>query len=99
VTSSDVANENFRFAPPTLFVGKLSEALSSERRATAVKPVNMLRPKRGRPKKKAHDGRASIRSIPAFHDDPIEDFEELREGRAGKQGRVGPSLFGALDTE
>lgn len=88
------AKENFVFAPPKLFVGKLSESVPSDRPVVAVNPVTLTKPKRGRPKKKALDGRASIKSIPVYHDDPIEDYDEL-----GAQGRVVPSLFKALDTE
>lgn len=88
------AKENFVFAPPKLFVGKLSESVPSDRPVVAVNPVTLTKPKRGGPKKKALDGRANIKSIPVYHDDPIEDYDEL-----GAQGRVVPSLFKALDTE
>lgn len=90
--------ESFRFAPPKLFVGKLSESVPPARGVTAVKPVTMTKPKRGRPKKKACDGRANIKSIPVYHDDPIEDFDGL-EARERAHPRDEPSLFRALDTE
>jgi hypothetical protein len=86
--------ENFIFAPPKLFVGRLSESVASDRPVVALKPVTLTKPKRGRPKRKARDGRASIKSIPMYHDDPIEDFEELEA-----QAWVEPSLFGALTME
>jgi hypothetical protein len=90
------AKERFRFVPPKLFVGKLSETVPEDRPVMAVKPVTLTKPRRGRPKKKARDGRANIRSIPIFHDDPIEDFDGFG---AQAQAPVVPSLFGALDTE
>lgn len=94
VADNPTPKESFRFARPKLFVGKLSESVSTARPNAAVKPVTMEKPKRGRPKKKARDGRANIKSIPVYHDDPIEEFDE-----AEAQARVEPSLFGALDTE
>ncbi|KAH8911023.1 hypothetical protein BR93DRAFT_934570 [Coniochaeta sp. PMI_546] len=86
-----IAKEDFIFAPPKLFVGKLSESMPSDRPVTAVKPVTLTKNKRGRPKRKALDGRTNIKSIPMYHGDPIEDFDEL-----GAQARVEPSLFGSL---
>jgi hypothetical protein len=94
VVDNVTSRENSRFAPPKLFVGKLSESLSTDCPVTAVKPVTMTKPKRGRPKKKAQDGRANIKSIPVYDDDPIEEFDELTA-----PPRLEPSLFGALDTE
>lgn len=89
-----IAKDDFIFAPPKLFVGKLSESMPSDRPVTAVKPVTLTKNKRGRPKRKALDGRTNIKSIPMYHGDPIEDFDEL-----GAQARVEPSLFGSLDVE
>ncbi|OIW28509.1 hypothetical protein CONLIGDRAFT_644689 [Coniochaeta ligniaria NRRL 30616] len=94
VAENAPTKENFIFAPPKLFVGKLSESVASDRPIVAVKPVTQTKPKRGRPKRKARDGRANIKSIPVYHDDPIEEFDELEA-----QARVEKSLFGALDME
>lgn len=94
VNDTGAASHSFRFAPPKLFVGKLSDLVSSARPTAAAKPVKMMKPKRGRPTKKARDGRASIKSIPKYDGDPIEEFDEHL-----KEARVEPSLFGALDTQ
>ncbi|KAB5535120.1 hypothetical protein GE09DRAFT_1227117 [Coniochaeta sp. 2T2.1] len=94
------AKEAFRFARPKLFVGKLSESVRAERPIVPVKPIAMTKRKRGRSKKKAHDGRANIRSIPVYRDDPIEDFQDSSPPkRTRMRARAEPSLFGALDTE
>ncbi|KAK4180589.1 hypothetical protein QBC36DRAFT_23522 [Triangularia setosa] len=65
--------EQARFAPPKLFVGSRSK--TQERSNVPV--VLRTEPKRrGRPKKRAIDGRADIRGIPNYTSDPIEDFED-----------------------
>ncbi|RKU45652.1 hypothetical protein DL546_003714 [Coniochaeta pulveracea] len=88
--------ENFIFAPPKLFVGRLADATADRRRTTntAMMPLTMARGRRGRPRNKSRDGRLDIRSIPRYEDDPIEDFDELEV-----ETRMQPSLFGSLETE
>ncbi|KAI6082390.1 hypothetical protein F4821DRAFT_263995 [Hypoxylon rubiginosum] len=60
----------FRFAIPRTFVGKLVDP-----NAIPQKPPILPR-RRGRPKKKAADGRTDIRRLPDFDGDPIEEFDE-----------------------
>lgn len=96
---NNVTKETFMFAPPRLFVGKLSTSVPSERPITALKPVTLMKPRRGRPRKKTRDGRANIRGIPVIYDDPIEDFDEAEGSEVRDQGRSEPSLFGALETD
>lgn len=59
----------FRFAIPRTFVGKLVDP-------NAIPRKPPIPPRRGRPKKKAADGRTDIRRLPDFDGDPIEEFEE-----------------------
>ncbi|KAI0179585.1 hypothetical protein GGR52DRAFT_312679 [Hypoxylon sp. FL1284] len=68
------SESQFRFAMPRTFVGKLA---SSD--VTAQGPLLLSRggsKRRGRPRKKAADGRTDIRRLPDFDGDPIEDFED-----------------------
>ncbi|KAK3944098.1 hypothetical protein QBC46DRAFT_375338, partial [Diplogelasinospora grovesii] len=86
--------EHFRFAPPKLFVGKRSSQTSSRRPIEAIAPVSLTRPgrgstRRGRPKKRARDGRADIRALPNYNSDPIEDIQEEDDHPS--------SIFGALE--
>lgn len=99
--------ENFRFAPPRLFVGKKSAADDPShpkpRKSMASSTIPQImdsargpakRSRRGgRPR--ARDGRTDIRDLPDYRgSDDIEEFEEdLRSTRAQKS-----SLFGALNT-
>ncbi|KAK4226529.1 hypothetical protein QBC38DRAFT_228014 [Podospora fimiseda] len=65
--------DQFRFAPPKLFVGNRSNTQSQHR------PTPNIGGKRGRgrwAKQRATDGRADIRALPNYTSDPIEDFEE-----------------------
>lgn len=87
--------KSFRFARPKLFVGKLSKPPEPDR-PRAISPVTMSKKKRSRPKKRIHDGRANIKSIPVYNGDPIEEFDEAD---FGIQTRAEQSLFGALETE
>ncbi|KAI1778684.1 hypothetical protein F4818DRAFT_307106 [Hypoxylon cercidicola] len=64
----------FRFAVPKTFVGKLVDP-----NITAQGPPLLSHgggKRRGRPKKKAADGRTDIRRLPDFDGDPIEEFED-----------------------
>lgn len=66
-------NNHFRFAPPKLFVGSLSN--SQPKRPAPARKVSLAQ-KRGRPKKRAGDGRADIRALPNYSSDPIEEIED-----------------------
>jgi hypothetical protein len=79
----------FRFAPPKLFVGSRSIPNQVTRRTGAAVPLSFERKRKGRSKKRAPDGRADIRALPNYTDDPI---EEIEDGDASQ-----PSLFGALE--
>ncbi|KAA8630414.1 hypothetical protein SMACR_06608 [Sordaria macrospora] len=81
--------EQFRFAPPKPFVGKHSVPSRNDRPSAAIAPVPLKR-KRGRPRKRARDGRADIRALPNYNGDPIEEIEEDDDASP-------PSLFGSLD--
>ncbi|KAI1390070.1 uncharacterized protein F4822DRAFT_428416 [Hypoxylon trugodes] len=75
--SASVADSEsrFRFVQPRTFVGKLADSGPS----STQMPPPMLghgKRKRGRPKKRAADGRADIRRLPGFDGDPIEEFED-----------------------
>ncbi|EAQ85876.1 predicted protein [Chaetomium globosum CBS 148.51] len=95
VAPSEISNmsELFRFSQPKLFVGSRSNLPHIA--GHGVGPINPTKRRRGRPKKRANDGRADIRALPNYSSDPIEDFEE--EGRVRKDGRVPESLFPALE--
>ncbi len=79
---------SFRFAAPKLFVGKLAHSASMSRRASPVKVSS-----RGR-KKQSQAGRTDIRTMPNYHDDPIEEFDEVNS----VQG-LPLSLFRGLETD
>ncbi|KAH6641620.1 hypothetical protein F5144DRAFT_590846 [Chaetomium tenue] len=95
VAPSEISNmaEQFRFSQPKLFVGSRSNLPHIA--GHGVGPINPTKRRRGRPKKRANDGRADIRALPNYSSDPIEDFEEER--RVRKEGRVPESLFHALE--
>ncbi|KAK1760523.1 hypothetical protein QBC47DRAFT_456258 [Echria macrotheca] len=73
----------FKFARPKPFVGRMPTQ-------PQVNPVRLTRNK-GRPKKRALDGRADIRALPNYNEDPIEEVEEDVEPNAPK------GLFGPLE--
>ncbi|KAK0652296.1 hypothetical protein B0T16DRAFT_443568 [Cercophora newfieldiana] len=79
----------FRFAPPKLFVGNRSTPNNVIRPTGAAVPLSFARKRRGRPKKRAHDGRADIRALPNYAGDPIEEIED--------DDVTQPSLFGTLE--
>ncbi|KAK3402942.1 hypothetical protein B0T20DRAFT_428738 [Sordaria brevicollis] len=83
------SEEQFRFAPPRPFVGKHSIPARNDRPSPAIAPVTLKR-KRGRPRKRARDGRADIRALPNYSGDPIEEVED-------EEDAAPPSLFGSLD--
>ncbi|XXH04293.1 glutamate--ammonia ligase [Hypoxylon texense] len=73
-THVEESEPRFRFAMPRTFVGKLADS-----NPTAQGPPLLSHgggKKRGRPKKKATDGRTDIRRLPDFDGDPIEEFDE-----------------------
>ncbi|KAL2130059.1 hypothetical protein VTI74DRAFT_6935 [Chaetomium olivicolor] len=95
VQSSETApsGEQFRFVQPKLFVGSRSNLQQSTPVAEPRVGISLKRRRRGRPKKRANDGRANIRALPNYSSDPIEEFEE--EARVSE--RLPPLLFPALE--
>ncbi|KAK3685397.1 hypothetical protein B0T22DRAFT_216549 [Podospora appendiculata] len=83
--------EHFRFAPPKLFVGSRSSLTQTYRPIAASAPISLSRKRRGRPRKRALDGRADIRALPNYTSDPIEEVEDDVDQY--------PSMFGALEME
>ncbi|KAI2627324.1 hypothetical protein GGS26DRAFT_136543 [Hypomontagnella submonticulosa] len=74
-TSAAGAESRFRFAQPRTFIGKLVDSGVTAAQRPPL-PAPGPRKRRGRPKKKALDGRTDIRLLPDFHGDPIEEFED-----------------------
>ncbi|KAM7193807.1 hypothetical protein V8F33_007596 [Rhypophila sp. PSN 637] len=64
---------NFRFAPPKLFAGNRSSQL---RQPAPLQTVRLRKPRRGRQRARASDGRVNIRALPNYNSDPIEEFED-----------------------
>ncbi|KAJ4302272.1 hypothetical protein N0V88_002410 [Collariella sp. IMI 366227] len=95
-TETGSSSEHFRFAQPKLFVGNRSSLQQPLRVVEPSFGISLAKRRRGRPKKRANDGRADIRALPNYSSDPIEEFE--LEGKGGRgQERLPPSLFPALE--
>lgn len=88
VSDSGASAEQFRFVPPKLFVGSRSNMPHSRRHTDARVGISLTR-RRGRPRRRANDGRTDIRALPNYSSDPIEEVEE--------QKRVPKSIFPALE--
>ncbi|KAI2467385.1 hypothetical protein F4781DRAFT_423351 [Annulohypoxylon bovei var. microspora] len=76
-TGSTTMNESesrFRFAQPRTFIGKLADSSMTTTQGPPLLSQNRGK-RRGRPKRKAIDGRTDIRQLPDFDGDPIEEFE------------------------
>lgn len=84
-----VSGEQFRFAPPKLFVGSRSSLPDVKHRTGVAADPRLARRRRGRLRKRATDGRADIRALPNYSSDPIEESED--------DGRPPNSLFPALE--
>ncbi|KAI0880266.1 uncharacterized protein GGS22DRAFT_197674 [Annulohypoxylon maeteangense] len=74
-TTVTESESRFRFAQPRTFVGKLSDSNTTATQNSTLVSCHREK-KRGRPKKKAADGRTDIRQLPDFDGDPIEEFED-----------------------
>jgi hypothetical protein len=84
------SGEQFRFVPPKLFVGSRSNDGSQLKRGTEVGVgISLTKRRRGRPRKRANDGRADIRALPNYSSDPIEEVED--------EERPPTSIFPALE--
>jgi hypothetical protein len=69
--------EHFRFVQPKPFVGRHSNTSQPPNRVAGPGVgITLSRRKRGRPKKRANDGRTDIRALPNYNSDPIEEFED-----------------------
>ncbi|KAI1658116.1 hypothetical protein F4813DRAFT_388897 [Daldinia decipiens] len=73
-TSQVESEPRFRFAQPRTFVGKFANSNATTTEGSYV--LSHSKKRRGRPKKRAADGRANIRRLPDFDGDPIEEFED-----------------------
>ncbi|KAI8957862.1 hypothetical protein F5Y11DRAFT_338080 [Daldinia sp. FL1419] len=73
-TSLTVSEPRFRFAQPRAFIGKFAESTINV--ANGSHTLSHNRKRRGRPRKRAADGRADIRKLPDINGDPIEEFED-----------------------
>jgi len=82
--------DDFRFAPPKLFVGSRSNGLQP-RPPRPVETVSFAKRRGGRQRRRAGDGRADIRALPNYNDDPIEEIDDDDD--------VHDSRFGALELE
>ncbi|KAK4241428.1 hypothetical protein C8A03DRAFT_41144 [Achaetomium macrosporum] len=91
VASSETGTpgEHFRFVQPKPFVGSRSKASQPNRAPGPGIGITLSKRKRGRPKKRANDGRTDIRALPNYNSDPIEEFED--------EERPAKSLFPALE--
>ncbi|KAK4149715.1 hypothetical protein C8A00DRAFT_18641 [Chaetomidium leptoderma] len=94
-SETGITGEQFRFTQPKLFVGSRSNPSQPIRVVGPGVGITLAKKRRGRPKKRANDGRADIRALPNYSSDPIEEFEE--EKRTFKEGRVPKSRFPALE--
>lgn len=90
-------NDNFRFARPKPFLGKHRSHIDEQRQIALSAPQVRGKPQttRRRQKKRVGDGRTSIRQMPNFSSDPIEEVDEDIPAKRGQK----PSLFGSLDTQ
>ncbi|KXX74254.1 hypothetical protein MMYC01_209337 [Madurella mycetomatis] len=75
-TEQGALGDQFRFAPPKLFMGSRSNLPDTKRRMEANASTILARRRRGRPRKKASDSRADIRALPNHSGDPIDEFED-----------------------
>jgi hypothetical protein len=73
VSEASAQVDHFRFAPPKLFVGRRSDSRVAKKAGLGI---GLTKRQRGRPRKRAGDGRVDIRALPNYTSDPIEDFED-----------------------
>ncbi|KAJ4396578.1 hypothetical protein N0V93_000799 [Gnomoniopsis smithogilvyi] len=88
------AENNFKFARPKPFLGKKKAHLDEQRQIALSAPQIRGRGVTWRRQKRTSDGRTSIRHVPNFSSDPIEEVEDAMLVKGAQQ----PSLFGSLDT-
>lgn len=89
------ADNTFRFARPKPFKGKKTSHMDEQRQLALSVHQIRGKPQTRRRQRRSGDERLSIRKLPNFSSDPIEEVEEdISAKRAHK-----PSLFGSLDTE
>lgn len=85
---------SFKFTQPELSFGKKTGASRDQGQITL--PARHVRGKTrvSRRQKRTSDGRITIRELPGFDGDPIEEFEEDIPAKWAQR----PSLFGSLET-
>lgn len=87
-------DDNFKFARPQTFLGKTAKHLDEQRQIALSAPQIRAKTRTWRRQRRTGDGRTSIRKLPDFSSDPIEEVDDIPAKRAQK-----PSLFGSLDTQ
>lgn len=88
-------DENFKFVRPKLFMGKKLGPVDEQRQVTLSTAQIRGRNQTRRRSTRTRDGRANIRKLPNYGNDPIEEFEEDAQSNQAQQG----SFFGSLETE
>lgn len=90
-----IADQTFKFARPKPFLGKKKAHLEEPRQIALSAPQLRGKGVTRRRQKRTRDGRTSIRQVPNFSSDPIEEVEDAMPVK----GPPKPSLFGSLDTD
>lgn len=69
-------DDNFKFAPPKPFLGRKTSHLDEQRQIALSASQIRGRPVTWRRQRRTGDGRTSIRKLPAYSSDPIEEVED-----------------------
>lgn len=88
------ADGHFKFAQPKPFLGKKTWHIDERQQISLSLPQVRGRNQTSRRQKRQKDGRTTIRRLPDFNDDPIEDFEDSPPREYQEN-----SLFGSLEVE
>lgn len=89
-------NDNFKFARPKPFLGKQVSHIDEQQQIALSAPQIRGKPQnQRRQKKRTADGRTSVRKLPNFSSDPIEEVDEDVQIKGAQK----PSLFGSLDVQ
>lgn len=94
VSEQSEADDIFKFARSKPFLGKKIH-MDEQRQIALSEPQIRGKVTTWRRQKRAGNGRASIRALPNFSSDPIEEVEDI----LAIKGAQKQSLFGPLDTE
>lgn len=91
-TAGGAPGEQFRFTQPKLFIGSRCSVPQPSRGPEPGVGISITRRRRGRPRRRANDGRADIRALPNYSSDPIEEFGDDERAQVREHG-----LFPALE--